>query len=35
MDEALLEMVLQYLNDMAERGDGEAQQLFNLIGETL
>jgi hypothetical protein len=33
MSDELLEMVLRYLNEMAQRGDHEAQQLFNMIGE--
>jgi len=34
MSEELMQMLLRYLNDMAQRGDEEAQKLFNMIGDT-
>ena len=33
MTEELMEMLLRYLNDMAERGDHEAKQLLGLLAE--
>jgi hypothetical protein len=34
MSDELMQMLLHYLNNMAQRGDEQAQKLFNMIGET-
>ena len=31
MDEPLLDMILRYLRDMADRGDNEAKIIINLL----
>ena len=33
MSDELMQMLLHYLNDMSQRGDEQAQKLFNMIGE--